>query len=56
MDGMDVINNRLESLETTAQQMYVEKMVMQGQINVLSETVDGLKNYIDDLELKVRNK
>lgn len=56
MEDMDVINHRLETLETTAQQMSVEKMAMQGAINCLAETVDSLKKYIGDLEMMVRNK
>ncbi|MEK4581771.1 hypothetical protein [Bacillus sp. FSL R12-0074] len=54
MEDKDVINHRLEVLETTAQQMYAEKMIMQGRINALNENVDSLKKYIGDLELKVR--
>ncbi|WP_215591360.1 hypothetical protein [Bacillus mycoides] len=56
MEDKDVINHRLEALETTVKQMYAEKMVTQGQINALSVTVDGLKNYIGDLEMMVKNK
>ncbi|MED1287358.1 hypothetical protein [Bacillus mycoides] len=56
MEDIDVINHRLEVLETTAQQMYAEKMIMQGQINALYVTVDGLKQYIGDLERKLSEK
>ncbi|PGD26838.1 hypothetical protein COM32_13120 [Bacillus pseudomycoides] len=54
MNDMDVIKSRLEGLETTIKQMYVDKMCMQGAINALGETVDVLKKYINDLEQKVR--
>ncbi|MGE1105897.1 hypothetical protein ACQJ2X_07590 [Bacillus wiedmannii] len=53
MEDKDVINHRLEVLETTAQQMYMEKMIMQGKINTLSETVDTLRKYVGDLEKRL---
>ncbi|MFP3414983.1 hypothetical protein SB773_25995 [Bacillus sp. SIMBA_074] len=56
MEDIVVINHRLEVLETTAQQMYVEKMVIQGAINSLNETVDGLKKYVSHLEHKLSEK
>ncbi|MED1612559.1 hypothetical protein [Bacillus paranthracis] len=49
-----MINHRLLTLETTVRQMANEKESMQTQINHLSETVDGLKRYVNDLEQKVR--
>ncbi|MGK8427385.1 hypothetical protein OF864_24055 [Bacillus cereus] len=51
---MEGIIHRLRMLETTVQQMANEKERMQGQINSLSETVDSLKQYVNDLEQKVR--
>ncbi|WP_179864193.1 hypothetical protein [Bacillus cereus] len=51
---MGDINHRLLMLETTVQQMANEKECMQGKINSLSETVDVLKKYVNDLEQKVR--
>ncbi|MHA4279762.1 hypothetical protein [Bacillus cereus] len=51
---MGDINHRLLMLETTVQQMANEKECMQGKINSLSETVDVLKQYVNDLEQKVR--
>jgi DNA integrity scanning protein DisA with diadenylate cyclase activity len=49
MEGMDVINRRLEGLELTAQQM-------QRAINSLCETVDSLKKHIGDLERELSDK
>lgn len=54
MENINVINHRLLTLETTVRQMANEKESMQTQINHLSETVDGLKRYVNDLEQKVR--
>ncbi|HDR4464479.1 TPA: hypothetical protein QCP98_005369 [Bacillus cereus] len=51
---MEDINYRLLMLERMVQQMANEKEGMQGQINSLSETVDVLKQYINDLEQKVK--
>ncbi len=54
MEDVNVINHRLLMLEATIQQMANKEMIMQGQINSLSETVDVLKQYVNDLEQKVR--
>ncbi|MCU4880402.1 hypothetical protein [Bacillus cereus] len=54
MEDVNVINHRLLMLEATIQQMANKEMIMQGQINSLSETVDVLKKYVNDLEQKVR--
>lgn len=54
MEDINVINHRLLMLETAVQQMANKEMIMQGQINSLSETVDVLKQYVNDLEQKVR--
>ncbi|OOZ76582.1 hypothetical protein BHL35_25500 [Bacillus cereus] len=54
MEDINVINHRLLTLETTVQQMANKEMIMQRQINSLSETVGGLKRYVNDLEQKVR--
>ncbi|PGR97603.1 hypothetical protein [Bacillus thuringiensis] len=54
MEDINVINHRLLMLETTVQQMANKEMIMQGKINSLSETVDVLKQYVNDLEQKVR--
>lgn len=54
MEDINVINHRLLTLETTVRQMANEKESMQTQINHLSETVDGLKRYVNVLEQKVR--
>ncbi|MGD6864261.1 MULTISPECIES: hypothetical protein [Bacillus cereus group] len=51
---MEEIIHRLLMLETTVQQMANEKEGMKGQINSLSEAVDSLKQYVNDLEQKVR--
>lgn len=48
------IDHRLLMLEATVQQMANEKESMQGKINSLSETVDVLKQYVNNLEQKVR--
>lgn len=56
MGDKDVINHRLEVLESTARQMGVDKMVMQGKITHLFETVDSLKKYVSDLEKKLSEK
>ncbi|WP_431522314.1 hypothetical protein [Bacillus thuringiensis] len=45
-----MINHRLLTLETTVQQMANKEMIMQGQINCLNDTVDGLKQYVNDLQ------
>lgn len=50
MEDINVINHRLLMLEATVQQMVNKEMIMQGQINSLSETVDGLKQYVNDLQ------
>lgn len=54
MEDINAINHRLLMLEATVEQMANEKAIMQGRINYLSETVDGLKNYVIDLEKKVK--
>ncbi|PGL47726.1 hypothetical protein [Bacillus thuringiensis] len=54
MGVINAINHRLLMLETTVQQMANEKEGMQGKINSLSDTVDVLKQYVNDLEQKVR--
>lgn len=54
MEDKDVINHRLEVLESTAQQMYEEKKIMRGQINALNETVNILRAAYLKLEQKVR--
>ena len=54
MEDVNVINHRFLMLETTIQQMANKEMIMQGQINSLSETVYVLKQYVNDLEQKVR--
>ncbi|MDA2508293.1 hypothetical protein PDN66_25210 [Bacillus cereus] len=51
---MEDINYRLLMLERMVRQMANERERMQGQINSLSETVDVLKQYINDLEQKVK--
>lgn len=54
MEDINAINHRLLMLEATVEQMANEKVIMQGRINYLSETVDGLKQCVNDLEQKVK--
>ncbi|MDO8159636.1 hypothetical protein FKQ51_20215 [Bacillus toyonensis] len=56
MENTDVINNRLDVLEITVQQMYTDKIYMQEAINTLGATVYGLKEYIDDSEKTASSK
>lgn len=54
MEDINAINHRLLMLEATVEQMANEKVIMQGRINYLSETLDGLKQCVNDLEQKVK--
>lgn len=51
---MEGVIRRLLMLETAVQQMANNIEGMQGQINYLSYAVDVLKQYINDLEQKVK--